>query len=443
MSSFILHDQNVAPGVDLPLSLAGYPKRVGGFKTTYKRKEVIPLGEFVQPDKGFPFTVDRQRAEKWVNNFNLMKQRGHRVPLPVVHKEITPDEQMAAIKSGDNRGFNEKLEIGKNSRGTESIFTVMQLIGEDAELDAARNDVSISVKNNYKDCFGNVYDQAITHVCLTPQPVITGMDGPEDIAASRTDEPYTVFEFNRTNLAEGVSLDTPSTGDATMAKITPEQAAKLKKFLGDEVTEENGADLAISFLERTAPMKLSREQLDQAKQLTGVADLTDITAPAKVLEKGLSLSRELETVTAAKTTAETQALELSRKQPQPLGDELKVERSLRVGQAADSLVSVGYSPAQITALKPLLIGANGQLNELMLSRDAGAEDCRSMAIVQALRLNPPSPATGGTKLTEDQTLKLNRETGDGKNATLAEVANAVATGTIQKHYPGMKPAKSA
>lgn len=171
---------------------------------------------------------------------------------------------------------------------------------------------------------------------------------------------------------------------------------------------------------------LSREMVESAKKLTGKADLTAETASEAAITHGLKLADEL-------ASAKTSALELSRSNPSPLGEELKVERSLRVGQALDALTGVGYSPAQINALKPVLVGTGTTPNEFMLSREAGADDCRSMKIVQALKNNPPAPATGAVVTETEKVVELSRETANPAEVKPGE--NGIPkVGTVAQAY---------
>jgi hypothetical protein len=161
-----------SPSKPLPLTLSGYPKEVGGFPAFYARKEILKCGDYVHPSTGLKFSITPQRIDGLVQSFKKMQERGHKVFLPGKHRDYD---------AKDNFGWAIAME-----RQGDSLYAVEQLIGEDAKLTAARNDRSVLIRPNFKDEQGNEYPEAIEHVALCPDPVISGMSGTVPIAASKS-----------------------------------------------------------------------------------------------------------------------------------------------------------------------------------------------------------------------------------------------------------------
>lgn len=146
------------------------------------RKEIIPINERRHhPDKGYEIFVPPERADKWIQNFALMSERGHRVPAPPTHKDT-------GRSLGQWQGFSRE----PNERGGESLYGELQVIG-DKTLEEVLNagDVSILTRAGMRDDQGNTYDEAVEHVSITPFPALTKLGG-WTIAASRGGEPENV-----------------------------------------------------------------------------------------------------------------------------------------------------------------------------------------------------------------------------------------------------------
>jgi len=137
------------------------------------RKELIYPGTFDHKGQ-FKFTVDDKLMRHWVATHELMASNGVRVPVPIDHS-MSPEAKRGSLK---------KLAIEKNSRGIDALFGYIKFDKPEYETLAASADVSIYVPPEARDGLGNQYYRPIRHVGLTDYPVIPGLDGFEQIAAS-------------------------------------------------------------------------------------------------------------------------------------------------------------------------------------------------------------------------------------------------------------------
>lgn len=187
---------------------------VNGVPRQRFRKELVRKGEYVDVKNSRPFTVTDQHLDNWAEKFAAFRAGGIKVNIPATHD--------GAADPDKNRGWVEDI-----IREGDSLFGILEMIGEDGILAAARNDVSIFSPEIFKDGKGNTYAWPITHVALCPDPLFPGLGGFVPLAASR--------------------------GTATMTKLPD-----LLKALGitDAVTTENSdslIDRAIAGLKKSEP----------------------------------------------------------------------------------------------------------------------------------------------------------------------------------------------
>lgn len=221
LSRFILPTDSAEPRA-VPMSLSGYPTEIEGQPVEYRRKEICRAGRTVRDVSGNPFHVTRDRIDKWTRSFERQKENGIPVFIPTKHSEIL---------SSDNRGY-----VVEMAREGDSLYAVEQLIGEDAIRDVARNDQSVYIMLNAEDDRGNVYDECIQHVALTPAPQITGLNGFAKVAASRGPA------------ADAVVLTLATTSEPERSfEMKPELSQKLREKLGvaKTVTDEQLAEQAL------------------------------------------------------------------------------------------------------------------------------------------------------------------------------------------------------
>ena len=226
------------------LSIDGVPSRV-------LVKDIIIAGDWVHPSTGQDVEVSAERLERWASTFAAMSANGVKVYVPLGH---TSDP-------GRNVGWVEDMWVEGNK-----LMARMRIIGEDGILAAARNHVSIMAVPELKDGKGNVYKDAIVHVALTPEPVISGQE--DFIAASRGTGNVPVLRLacggakmpGYKKIAEKLGLAIEVDDDAAEAAIV----AKIEEMLGKMKTMEEemskGKALAASRREVTDEvLSLARE----------------------------------------------------------------------------------------------------------------------------------------------------------------------------------------
>lgn len=358
---YLLPTESAKP-VPVPMGLAGFPTEREGHPIEYRSKEICRAGRSVRDVAGNQFDITRERMDRWVENFRKMLANGMTVPLPTKHFDYD---------SKDNRGFVVAME-----RKGDSLYATEQLIGADAVLDAARNDQSVFIDFNLPDDRGNVYDEVISHVAMTPCPQVTGLSGFAKVAASRGAVVDAV-----------VLLDSPAT--ATQTERSPEMDPIVKLF---------------------------REQL-------GVADsIPDTDLPA-VLTAKLA-----EAKTTGKTEADTaHAVALSRITTER--DEAKAQATVAMGRAApampdentqlllmeslavrrDEAIRSGGITAHVATQLEALLCPGGKPSAVALSRNAGEPHPLAFRLFALLSENKPGEAKNGAK-TGQQAVALARTT---------------------------------
>lgn len=150
-----------APGEFKPFPgvLAGRPKEVSGQPCTYSLKGLIHPGNYTNHARGFTLSASTDRIKKWCSTGKAMLAAGINVPIVCDHSE----------RARDSLGRIVDFEIRDGE-----LFGLCQFIGADAPLIAARNEVSIGYVEDFTDSQNHRWGDAITHVALTPVPVIPG-----------------------------------------------------------------------------------------------------------------------------------------------------------------------------------------------------------------------------------------------------------------------------
>lgn len=226
------------------LIVAGLPTEVDGQKVKYYRKEVMKVGEYVHPKKGYSFSVDQDRMDKWVENFRRYTSNGNKPFIPCKHQRFN---------AKDNFGY----VVGLDRQG-DSLYATMQLIGDDAHKAATRNNVSIYVEGDVKDGQNTKYDELIEHIAIVPNPVVPGLSGFVPIAAS-----------SGLDANDEVPVFTIAAAKDTDMEWTKEQIAAVRKFLGvdDKVAADKLPGLFVEKLGDKAPtlekLMLSNDKVDE------------------------------------------------------------------------------------------------------------------------------------------------------------------------------------
>lgn len=174
------------------------------------RKQAIKVGDYYKSSTGQQVKITQDMIDNWVNEFDVMKDNGVKVPVPSGHVKQGKDNE--TIKPDDNRGYVTSLSKAEDG----SLMFEVDLIGEDAIAMAGRTDVSIYAEPGYVDSSGHEYLMPIRHIALTNDPVVQGLDGWQAVMLSN--EVYTLNQ-----------------GDTDMSLLdTLSEAFELK-----DATEEN------------------------------------------------------------------------------------------------------------------------------------------------------------------------------------------------------------
>lgn len=203
-------------------------------------KELIKVGDFYQAESGIGFTVDRPLLLHWAETFALFQERGIDVSIPAGH-DFSGNPDL-------NRGYARGMYVEDDS-----LFALMELIGEQAVPLADLSDVSIYSPIEWVDGFGNVYYRPILHIALTTLPLIPGLGKFQLAASSVGCEEKQRMDFSKVASALGIKAEmTDKTAEALIlssVQSTDEKVKGLEKQIA-ELTQKN-ADLVLS----SAPKK--------------------------------------------------------------------------------------------------------------------------------------------------------------------------------------------
>lgn len=193
--------------LDMPATPA---MELGG---TRFRKELIHVGKF-QKD-GVVHDVDEALLDHWNTTFKVFSDRGIEVPLPNGHT-VDPEAKRGKIVG---------MERGKNSKGQEALFGIVDFKTAELANQLKDSQVSIFVPPSSEDSDGNKYHRPITHVAITDYPVVRNLDGFEVLAASLVEEG--VLSMSLRTLAEALKID----GDDARDDVAIE--SRIKSLFSD------------------------------------------------------------------------------------------------------------------------------------------------------------------------------------------------------------------
>lgn len=153
-----------APGgfVPFPGALEGRPREVAGQPCSYFWKDLIGIDDYENAARKFVMSVPPDRLQKWERTGNEMLAAGINIPIVEDHKETAEA----------SRGRVVEFKIKNAEPGEPRLYGLCQLIGEDAPLLAARNQVSVGVPVGDYITGGKNWGDAIRHVALTPVPAV-------------------------------------------------------------------------------------------------------------------------------------------------------------------------------------------------------------------------------------------------------------------------------
>lgn len=317
-------------------------------------KDLITVGEYVSNQTRF--TITRKDLDRWVENGKRFLAAGNQIPVPDGHT----DDATA------NRGY--VLEL---FREDDTLFGVIEMIGDDGIKTAARSKVSINTEPDYTDGKGNHYDDLITHVALTNSPVVPDQDGFMPIAASRTknkvhtarlftlaDADTKEFETMKSLITIAGLLGIENADGMDEAALTEAIAGAIKslKSSGEEMSKKAEATagevdkLKLSLAKATqkpdepGPVLLRIAGENRSLKLSKLVDTGKITPAVKdkladiyIGKDNAGLKLSLDAVGDGQFTALVEALEQN--DPAKLGEQTGVQNGVslsRVGGAKDN-----------------------------------------------------------------------------------------------------------
>ena len=201
------------------------------------RKELIRTGHYEKQNGAENIDITPALLNHWVKTFSLMATHGVRVPLsasPVPHADTEdPNTNAGWLVSVDTDGA--------------SLFGSIEVIGKENIEKAVANDVSIYSPQEWTDGKGNVYERPITHVALTPYPVVAGLSDWTAIAASFTGPiGSTTVGGSKSSADGGTGKDGKRQVEATTGGGTPGGIIKGEDVMTLEAAKKLGKELGMT-----------------------------------------------------------------------------------------------------------------------------------------------------------------------------------------------------
>lgn len=337
-------------------------------------KDAIRVGRYVHPREGWELDVDEARIDRWVKNMSRMLAKGVTIPLVKGH-DVSCDTTLGYVQAVRREGQELRLvtEVPDDERAAQCERV---------------NNVSVYVERDYMDGTGERYDETITHVALTPEPVVPGQGGFISIAASsgRASEEVPVYVL-------------AARGGAAVKKELLQRFREVTKAAADAAEDEVMQSVATHLEERVSEMERQREEIAE-------------------------LRAQLERQSTRDDEAE-------------LDDDEAEERASDVATDIDGMVESGQlTPVAAALLRDELCGVAGARNSYMLSRteyttENGIRPVRARALLRIIKEIKPvalggktgpqgrglsrdgGPAPEGDKLTE----RLLKIAGNGKGVS--------------------------
>jgi hypothetical protein len=332
-----------------------------GLKPYLYWKDVIQVGKYVHPVKGYRLDITPDRLQQHLKAFKEMQRNGVAVPIVLNHSE----------KAENNTGWVVDAKVEGDR-----LFMLHKFLGEQARDVALKNYVSLGIEPNYKDGHGRGYGEAVVHSALTPVPVVPGQ------------------------------------GDFVPLSMSGGQTADQDIFV-----------LAVENNNGGAPMALSAKQTEGLKRLFGTdaGSVTDANAVDKLIELNdelVSLSRETIGGLRTELSAAEQRIELTASNG---GQERTVDPDMAemlvesLDTRLEMCVNAGsISPATAKALRAEMIAdEDGNIQLSMITKPSGAKASMARRVLDILLENKPMRL--GSVATGSQRAKtLSRVEPDGK-----------------------------
>ena len=122
------------------------------------RKELVRVGKYVKDNKTYDIT--KALLSQFLAEYTAMRLAGVSVPIMSGHS---------------NDADNTRGNLVDMFIEGDVLVGILEVVGKEAILSATVNDVSIAADENYVDGKGTKYKFPITHIALTPHPVVPGL----------------------------------------------------------------------------------------------------------------------------------------------------------------------------------------------------------------------------------------------------------------------------
>ncbi len=354
-----------------PFVAAGAPEAIDGVPRRRYLKELIRVGQYVKASEDLEFTVTPATLDNWVTQFRAMRKAGVRVPIPASHD--------GADDPDATRGWVDDMFVQGDS-----LYMSCTLVGDDAIVAAARNDVSIFSPHEFIDGAGNRYKRPIMHVALCPDPVVPGLGAFIPLAAS--------LRLQRSQ---------------KMLELIQKIAAALG--ISEEVTEENAEQLLVPVLNAL---------IARAKAEGGAQPAPGTAAPGAQAEgSGVATGGTASTVTD-RTITDNLAASRSAAGPNAMVVRVLADnRRMRIDRAVEK--GILRRPAAQRLIERY-IGEGNAAVALAMSRGDAGDDFD--AVMEAFEANGPVALATGTKTGPQlQPLPDPAKPGTGGNAMMRAV----------------------
>lgn len=197
---------------DSPMVAVGPEEEADEIITQRFSKELFRAGGYEYQD-GSGFNVESDRLQLMHSETARLLENGTRIPLsdgPIPHEDV----------ANPHYGIGDLEFVSVEGQ---SIFGIIKIVGKKNIENALANDVSIFSEPEYKDSKGEIYVTPITHVAVTPNPLVGGLSDWVKIAASlKKDGKRSTFKGGLVmwkKIAKALGLS-----DDAVEKITPENA---------------------------------------------------------------------------------------------------------------------------------------------------------------------------------------------------------------------------
>ena len=406
----VLAFEAIGPVSTQPQAPAGTEYTQPGTQNYYL-KDVLSAGKWTHPKKKWTLNATRDGMDALCEQFARMSQNGEAVPIQLDHNPSAANTLgylRGLVRGGTPAAMMLQARRFPDGQGQPLDPDTMYAVCEPSDADCAKTmkrvkKVSVNIEPNVKDGKGNEYGTAITHVAVTPFPVVGGQRDFEALAASKTES-----DFDR-------NVVTTEDGSVELSK-EPKTMAKEEKNPEFESVKE-------------ALTKHLGEDHADVKALTPENHVATLCKHFCAMSKAHAAANKAQeakdAIAASRVSAlETQVKALS-KDDAPAIPPMVLNMAAKAGESRfDGLCKSGnITPKVRDGLKTLVIGAPGARNEFALSMANDTDDSFAEKLAKVLEDNTPVALGEHTK---GQTMALSRETPGAVKSHDPEVTKAMA-----------------